>query len=97
MKYIVDVDDYKIKSCKRKVQEKYASWYDEMVANGIPLEEELEKIKAEIEEKQEEVIGINQKANFQYENDYGMYYGYESSIGIIEEHIKELKGENNDK
>jgi len=60
--------------------------------NNLKMIRELKKIKAEIEKKQEEVIGINQKANFQNENDYGLYFGYESSIGIIDNHISELKG-----
>lgn len=39
MKLLVVIDDYKIESCKRKVQEKYSSWYDEVIANGTPIVE----------------------------------------------------------
>ena len=51
------------------------------VIHGIPLEEELEKIKAELENPK--VIGM----------DFfdGLYYAEE----IIDKHISELKGENN--
>lgn len=37
MKIIVEVDEYKIESCKRHVKERYGSWYDEVIAKGTPL------------------------------------------------------------
>ena len=37
MKIIVEVDEYKIESCKRHVEERYGSWYDEVIAKGTPL------------------------------------------------------------
>lgn len=47
--------------------------------------EELEKIKAEIEEKRKEMESVK---------DWGRYYGLNLSHIIIDIHIEELKGEN---
>lgn len=62
--------------------------YDKGYRDGVKetLVEELEKIREEIEKDQE------QMAN---ENDFGRYYGMGWSIRIIDNHISELKGEQN--
>ena len=40
MKILVEVDEYKLNSCKRHVEEGYASWYDEVIANGTVISED---------------------------------------------------------
>lgn len=47
--------------------------------------EELEKIRKEIENDQEQMVN---------EKDFGKYYGMGWTIRIIDNHIEELKGEN---
>lgn len=34
-----DVDKYKINSCKRKVEENYSSWYDDLIAGATEIPE----------------------------------------------------------
>lgn len=63
MKLIVDIDNYKLEACKRHVAEHCASWYDDMVVNGVPLPkgkrhrqtDVLDEIRREIEEDIEQV------------------------------------------
>lgn len=54
-----------------------------VIKNGIPLEEELEDVKAEIENYEIEIF------------DYSYSQGLKKAIEIIDKHISELKGENN--
>ena len=51
MKYIVNVEKYKIESCKRRLNEKDNGWYHDMINEGRPLEDELEDIKKEMMDK----------------------------------------------
>lgn len=37
MQIVIEVDEYKLNSCKRRVEEYYASWYDEAIAKGVVL------------------------------------------------------------
>ena len=54
------------------------------IKNGIPLEEELEKIKSKIN---------LEDVDCQYEEDYMYSSGLQKAIDIIDNHIAELKGE----
>lgn len=76
MKLIVEVDEYKIEACKRHVKERYASWYDDMVANGTPLS----KIKDEIERK----ITSGQWSE-------ATVYGLKKAIAVIDKYLEETE------
>ena len=52
--------------------------------NQKSIIEELEKIKAEIEKEREEMASVK---------DWGRYYGLNMSLEIVDNHISELKGE----
>ena len=39
MKEIITVDEYKVNSCKRRMEEGYGSWYDELIAKGLVIDD----------------------------------------------------------
>ena len=78
MKLVINVDNYKIEACKRRKEEGQNAWYHDMVLNGKPLEKEIVK---ELEKIKAEIAE-----------------SFSSSVSdciyIIDNHILELKGEN---
>lgn len=88
MKLVINVDKYKIESCKRRKEEGWNEWQHDMILEGKPfndeLVKELEKIKAEIEDIRlsEENVDSNWCAGLKYVNNK-----------IIDKYISELKGE----
>ena len=83
MKLVVDVPEGNYKALKKMSGCCGLGVYHEMILNGIPLSEELEKIKAEIE---------------LMDFDFGDYYDHTDTIiemvsKVIDNYISELKGE----
>lgn len=85
MKLIIDIPD---REYKQRIEFPlcYDSTIDKAIVNSTPLSEELEKIKAKIN---------SEDVNCQYEEDYVYSSGLQKAIEIIDNHIAELKGENN--
>ena len=84
MKLIIDIDK-KIYD-RAMLGDFNITVFDEAVRNGIPLEEELEKIKAEVDKKYDELYVIDEFTN-------GEASAYVKILEIVNEHIAELKGE----
>lgn len=76
MKLIVEVDDYKLEACKRHVEERYASWYDEMVANGTPLSNVRNEVEAKANSGQWSEATV---------------YGLKKAIAVIDKYLEETK------
>ena len=89
MKLIIDINDNEYIGIK-EYPNNITSYpvtihiYD-AIRNGTPLEEELEKIKTEIEELKKEWDKFDD-----WRKKDGLFYAYK----IVEKHIEELKGEN---
>lgn len=86
MKLIIDIDEEIYKSSKQECAENDSLIIDNFtltIGNGIPLEEELEKIKAEIDE----IVEREMKEDMRWS------LGLRHSKKIIDNHIKELKGD----
>ena len=92
MKLVINVDEYKIESCKRRKKEGWNEWYHNMILEGKPfndeLVKELEKISVEIQKENNYNPEINQT-----EYICGTNQAYKNVISIIDKHIAELKGE----
>ena len=89
MKLIIDIDDKVYNDLKNRgltgmLTGKECECMNEAIYNGTPLEEEIEKIKDEIEEED---------SDCQYEEDYVYNGGLQKAIEIIDRHIFKLKGE----
>ena len=82
MKLIVDVANYKIESCKRRKEEGINEWYHNMILDGVPLEDELEKIKEELQDEKESYISAVGKCGFTE--------GITFAIETIDEYIGDL-------
>lgn len=51
-KYVIELDENKYKKMKKYIEQSGCSdYYDNAIAKAIPLEEELEKIKKEFEDR----------------------------------------------
>lgn len=48
---VIDIDSYVLEHCKRHVREHYANNIEEAIANGVPLEDKIKKVREEIENK----------------------------------------------
>jgi len=82
MKLVIDIPE---EIYIEKREDYIGDTLDKAIANGTLLSEELEKIKAEIN-------NIEPGYNFE-----GFYYCQSKVLDIIDERIEELKGENNDR
>jgi len=84
MKLIIDIPEEEYRNIWLMSKDGIGMALYDWVANGTPLSEELEKIKAEIEDirSQEENIDSSWCAGLKYVNNK-----------IIDKHIAELKGE----
>ena len=89
MKFIIELDERRFKDLQRiasiQMRRKCLTC-EQIIANGIPLSEELEKIK-------EEIQGL---IDFEESCCGNTALGYQC-LGVIKDRISELKGENNDK
>ena len=93
MKLIIDIPKSIYEYMQTDKYDRHKTEYFEMiiphsVKDGTPLEEEFEKIKAEIEEEQKKLIG--RSTDFYV----GKSNGYTDIWEKIEKHISEMKGEN---
>ena len=87
MKLIIDIDDKTYKDVKQfydKMSEhECIGEYELAIAEGIPLEEELKKIKQE----------IHKLAFDDDDGDYMTLIDDDEAMELIDKHIAELKGE----
>ena len=81
MKLIIDIPE---EIYIEKREDYIGDTLDRAIANGTPLEEELEKIKAKIN---------LEDVDCQYEEDYVYSSGLQKAIELIDNRIEELKGE----
>ena len=86
MKLIIDIPEEDYNFVKKQVADGITNPLKMRIANGIPLEEEFEKIKAELN-------------NLDF--DFGNYYDETEAVlnkinSVLDKHIEELKGENNE-
>ena len=102
MKLIIDIPDREYKQ-RTEFPLCYDSTIDKAIANGTPLEEELEKIRAEIKEKieQEEfarsVFRHEEKDTVKAEQCTGSIMAYKNVIILFDKYkaeSEEPKGEN---
>lgn len=77
-----DCDNYNL--CKYYHNRRETSFICKEFQNQWGFIKELEKIKAEIEKEREEMASVK---------DWGRYYGLNMSLEIVDNHISELKGE----
>ena len=89
MKLIIDIDK-KIYD-RAMLGDFNITVFDEAVRNGIPLEEELEKIKAEIHILK--LVENREKYFAKAELTRGYELGLEDYANILDKYIAELKGE----
>lgn len=98
MKYVIELDEKRFKDIQRiaSIQIRRRSLTcEQIIANGTPFEEELEKIKAEICKKHKIDCDLKCRECIYYPClDSGA--SYIADIKILDKHIKKLKGENND-
>ena len=92
MKLIIDIDEKIYKESKKECKENDSLIIDTFtyaIGNGIPLEEELEQIKAKIDFEE------NWLKNIKMENGFISIADIEVAMSGIRSVIAELKGENN--
>ena len=104
MQLIIYIDEETYKKCKWKNNGVVGlEWWERAIANGTPLEEELEKIRAEIKEKieQEEfarsVFRHEEKDTVKAEQCTGSIMAYKNVIILFDKYkaeSEEPKGEN---
>ena len=92
-KIIIEIDDKQYEDAINDTEWDTLSlgiYLKELVKNGTLLEDELEKVKEKIFNKQDEFIHSNLLS------DCNVRYGLEIAEIIIDKEIFKLKGENND-
>lgn len=68
----------------RNIVRSFQATIADAIKNGIPLEDELDRLKEKIN---------SEDVNCQYEEDYVYSSGLQKSIEVINNRIEELKGE----
>lgn len=91
MKLIIDLDEKYYNDIKNSpTASNYSTLYALFgIRNGTLLSEELEKIKAEIEEMKGDELPYNASDYL-----YGRYQAFDIVVDILQDRIAELKGEN---
>ena len=94
IKLIIDISEEEYENVL-KFTDCYAFGY--AIANGRPLQEEFEKIKAEIKQQGSIHVKYRRTEDVDHLVDSIVYQCKDGFCNRIDNHIKELKGENNDK